>query len=226
MRVTFEEVNDDVVYRIADFDPKYERVLQMCYFADDGQGYVKRYPKNTKYIEKMQRRFRAKAQQMFDQAGYFAEIPWGEALASFCKTMGSEKPDWWLAGSCAMAIRGIPVDPHDIDIMIDSGDVAEVTEIFSDYLIEPIVDTGGWVTKDFGVVFLHARIDIASDPAAILDEPDPVDCGPYAKANLEVVDWEGFKIKVPPVELHLNANKKRGRLDRVAMIERYLSKAR
>jgi hypothetical protein len=65
------------------------------------------------------------------------------------------------------------MNPHDVDIMTDSKSIEEITDVFSDYLIEPIVDTNGWLTKDFGVIFLHARIDIASDPQEILDIPEP-----------------------------------------------------
>jgi hypothetical protein len=107
--------------------------------------------------------------------------------------------------------------------MVDSCDVAKISDIFSDHLIEPIVDTNGWVTKDFGVIFRHARIDIASDPQESLDDPEPIDCGPYAKANLEEVNWRGFVIRVPPLQLSLNVNKQRGRTDRVEAIENYLN---
>ena len=222
MKITFEEINDDVIYRISDFDPKYEKIFQMCFYQNDGKGYIKKYPKKSKYIEKMKRRYYENAQLMFDQLGYFSDVPWEMALKSFCQIINGKDINWWLTGSCATCIRGIELNPHDLDIMIDSKNVDELTELFSNYLIEPIINTDGWLTKDFGVIFLHARIDIASDPAAILDEPEPIDCGPYAQSNLEVLDWAGFKIKVPPLELQLTVNRKRGRLDRVEKIEEYL----
>ena len=80
------------------------------------------------------------------------------------------------------------------------------------------------MTKDFGVIFLYARIDIASDPQDSLDDPEPVDCGPYAKRNLEELVWNGYVIKVPPIELQLNVNRRRERLDRVELIEAYMNK--
>lgn len=102
--------------------------------------------------------------------------------------------------------------------MIDSRCVTAVTDRFADVLIEPIVDTGGWLTKDFGVLFWHARIDIASDPAAVLDNPEPADCGPYARQHLEEVQWQGRTFLVPPLELQEAVNQRRGRLDRAALI--------
>ncbi|KAA3664609.1 MAG: hypothetical protein DWQ04_04860 [Chloroflexi bacterium] len=158
---------------------------------------------------------------MFDQLGNFEPIPWESALLDFAKAVEDSDINWWLTGSCAVCIRGIPLRPHDVDIMVDSNDVERISDIFSDYLIEPIIDTGGWVTKDFGVIFKHARIDIASDPQSSLDDPEPLDCGPFAKANLEQVVWQGFNIQVPSLQLSLNANRRRGRTERVKAIKEY-----
>ncbi len=223
MKIEFEALNDEVIYRVYDFDPKYENILQMCFYQNDGRGYIKKYPKNTKYLDKMKQRYSQNAQLMFDQLGYFSVVPWKIGLKKFCSMVQGSSINWWLTGSCATCIRGIELNPHDIDIMIDSKSVAEITELFKDYLIEPIVSTNGWLTKDFGVIFMDVRIDIASDPAPILDEPEPVDCGPYALKNLEIIYWNGFQIKVPPLDLQLNVNRKRGRKDRVEKIEEFLN---
>jgi hypothetical protein len=223
MKISFEECDDNIIFRIYDFDIKYENVLKMCFYQNDGNSYIKRFPKDTKYIEKIKSHFLNNAQEMFDQLGYFKPIPWEKALLEFVKRVGTDI-DWWLTGSCAACIRGIPLEPHDVDIMVDSKDVERISDIFSDYLIEPIIDTNGWLTKDFGVIFLYARIDIASDPQDSLDDPEPVDCGPYAKRNLEELVWNGYIIKIPPLELQLNVNRRRERHDRVELIEEYMNK--
>ncbi|QVK19531.1 hypothetical protein KHQ81_02700 [Mycoplasmatota bacterium] len=161
---------------------------------------------------------------MFNQVGYFEEIPWEKALLAFSERMNKYHIDWWLTGSCAACIRGIPLKPHDVDIMVDSKDVVKLNHLFTNWMIEPFIDTGGWVTKDFGVLFKYARIDIASDPSPSLDQPEPVDCGPYAKDHLETVQFKGYQIKVPPLQLLINANKRRNRLDRVKLLGSYLNK--
>lgn len=224
MRVSFEEADEKVIFRISEFDPKYEKILKMCFYENDGRGYIKIYPKNAKYLDSIMARYSDNAKLMFDQLGYFAPVPWEKALAEFCQRTQDTNIDWWLTGSCAACIRGIKMNPHDVDIMTDSGCIDEITEVFSEFLIEPIVDTNGWLTRDFGVIFLHARIDIASDPQDILDIPEPIDCGPYARQNLEIIKWNGYEIKVPPLELQLNVNRRRERLDRVKLIEDFMKK--
>jgi hypothetical protein len=223
MKVSFEEADENVIFRISEFDSKYEKILQMCYYENDGRGYIKIYPQKAKYIDKIKKRYFENAKLMFDQLGYFAPVPWEKALAEFCERTRGTNIDWWLTGSCAACIRGIKMNPHDVDIMTDSRCVGEITDVFSNYLIEPIVDTGGWLTKDFGVIFLHARIDIASDPQEVLDIPEPVDCGPYAEQNLETIEWNSYEIRVPPLELQLTVNKKRERVDRVKLIEDFMN---
>jgi hypothetical protein len=222
VKIEFRETSDDVVYRVFDVESKYEPVLKTAYYRFDGEGWTKTYPRKSKYLDKMKKRYAEKAPLMFDQMGNFVPVPWRAALRRFCDISAGSGLDWWLTGSCATCTRGVELNPHDIDITISSADVPAVTELFQDYLIEPIVDTKGWVTKDFGVAFLDARIDIASDPTPALDMPEPGDCGPYAKNHLETVEWEGFQLKVPPLALQISVNEKRGRLDRVEKMKNFL----
>ncbi len=223
MKIAFEEHGNQVVFRIFDFDSKYEDVLKMCFYEKDGKSYIKSFSKNIMNIDHIKAYFEKNAEEMFSQLGYFKPIPWEKALLGFVERMQDTDIEWWLTGSCAACIRGIALSPHDVDIMVESKYVDQISEIFADYIIEPIIDTNGWLTKDFGVIFLHARIDIASDPQACLDDPEPVDCGPYAKEHLEKIMWKGYEIKVPPLQLQLNVNRKRGREDRVRLIQEYIN---
>lgn len=221
MKVAFDEDGDNIHFRLYDYDQKYEKLFQLCFYQRVDNGYIKTYPKNTKYLNKMMLRYEKYAKKMFDQLGYFSKVPWEEGLTSFCSIMENTSIDWSLVGSCAACTRGIALQPHDIDIMINSKDIPQITEVLQDILIEPIIDTKGWLTKDFGVVFNHCRIDIASDPSPILDNPEPVDCGPYAMNHLEEIEWKNHTIKIPALHLQIAVNKKRGRFDRVELMEKY-----
>lgn len=222
MKISIENIEENIIFKISKYDEKYKPVFDMCYYQFDGVSYYKKYPINTKNIAKIANYFRENAEIMFNQLGYFIDIPWEKGLLEFCKIIKNREIKWWLTGSCAACIRGVNLNPHDVDIIIDSNDCTAVENLFSDFFIEPLLDTNGWLTKDFGVLFLHSRIDIASDPSPKLDDPEPSDCGPYAQKHLETVNWNGFDIKVPPLKLQINVNRRRGRLDRVDLINRFI----
>jgi hypothetical protein len=224
MKITFEEQSQDIVFTLSEFDAKYEPVFQMCYYQKEGNTYIKSFPVNTPNLSTIMQYYAKHAEEMFSQLGYFSPVYWEKGLLQFLERVDGKGIDWWLTGSCAACIRGIPLNPHDVDIMVNSRDVPLIQSIFHDVTIEPIVDTHGWLTKEFGVLFLQARVDIASDPVAALDEPEPVDCGPYAKAHLEEVVWHGYTVRVPPVALQLNVNRKRGRLERVKLLEEFIKR--
>lgn len=46
--------------------------------------------------------------------------------------------DWRLVGSMNLALQGIKIDVHDIDIVIDIDDIDRVNSILENYCIQPI----------------------------------------------------------------------------------------
>ena len=55
---------------------------------------------------------------------------------------GSSGIDWWLYGSAALAIRGLDVDPGDVDFTVS--DACRTGELFADMLVEPVQHADGW----------------------------------------------------------------------------------
>lgn len=226
MRFTFEENNDYIVFKVNDFKSKYESVLENSYYTLNNDTYIKKYDKswiNTTNIDSIKANYLNNAEEMFMQMNYEKPTPWEDVLMSFIRKVRGKDIDWWLTGSCALCVRGINVNPHDIDIMLHGKDINKIMEIFEDDMIEPLCNSEGWVTKHFAVLFLKARIDLAFDPQECLDISEPSDSGPFAMENLKKVYWRGETISVPPLYLQLNNNKSRGRLDRVKSIENFLN---
>jgi len=215
--------DQDIIYRLTDYDPLYEQAFSMCFYQQDEHGWFKRFPASLRYTAKIIKCFERYAPQMFDQLLYREIVPWEDALQAFCERVFGSGLDWWLTGSAAACIRGIDLMPHDVDIIINSKHCIMIDDLFADEWIEPLRDTSGWVTKDFGVIFLKARIDIASDPLPQIDLPTPSDCGPLAQSQLEAVNWRGFEIRVPPLYLQAMVNRKRGREERAFAIEKAIT---
>lgn len=219
MRVEFANQAGQVRFELHEVDPRLEPVLDQCFWQHSDGVWHRSYPGNAAHLDATTARFRRYANEMFEQLAYLRPVPWEQALLAFADQAQSAGLRWWLTGSVAACVRGVPLAPHDVDIMIDHADVGAVTEAFSRWWVEPLVDTGGWLTRDFGVLFRHARIDIASDPSAALDDPEPIDCGPYARDHLEPVAFRGRTILVPPLALQVAANRRRGRRERVEVLQ-------
>ncbi len=222
MNISFREDEQSVYFTISDYPAEYEPVLKGSYYTPEGQGFYKKFDKNIDHMDQIKLNFATYAEEMFAQQGYFRPVQWEKGLLAFIKKIEGKGIDWWLTGSCATRIRGISVEPHDIDIMLQSKDIEKIKKIFEHNIVEPIIDTKGWVVDYFGVLFMDARIDVAFDPQDWVDAEAKADFGPYAGNHLEAVVWQGYTIKVPPLKLQLEANRSRQRWDRVSAIEAFL----
>jgi hypothetical protein len=224
MRIEFVEVGETVRFELHDVDPSLAQVLQQSFWDHQDGVWHRPYPASAPHLDRVRQHFRAHAEEMFRQMAYQRPVLWADALLAFADRARSAGIAWWLTGSVAACVRGVPLSPHDVDIMVDHDQIPTVSEAFADVFIEPLVDTGGWVTRDFGVLFLHARVDIASDPSALLDDPEPGDCGPYARDRLQVVHFRGHEILVPPLDLQVAVNRRRGRHERADLLQAHLDR--
>ncbi len=224
MNIEFAEDEKTLTFVVTDCD-KYGEILESQFYSKHNGQYTKSFPKTEiRDIQMLKQNYLRYAEAMFLQMGYFQHVPWQAALLRFIERIEGHDISWWLTGSCALCLRGIDVKPHDVDIMLDSSDLEKVRDIFSEYTVEPIISSKGWVVRYFGVLFLEARIDLAFDPEEFVDIPQPVDFGPYAMKNLEKVQWLGKTVRLPPLDLQLEVNKRRGRSDRVKAIEEFIAK--
>ncbi len=80
-----------------------------------------------------------------------------------------------------------------------------------------------WTCNWWGRAFLRARVEWVGGVGPSADEPLPTDFGPTAAASLEAVPWRGRTIMVPPLELQLQVNERRGLHDRVQQIRASLA---
>lgn len=211
------------MFRLDDVDPELDAALEAASWQRANGGWQRDYPADAPLLGCVQETFTASGERMIRQMAGLEPVPWEEALAAWAERAEAAGIAWWLTGSGATALRVSGIVPHDLDIMIDPDEVDRVRSAFADALIEPLIPTGGWVTRFFGVLFLHARIDIASAPIPAVDVPEPADFGPYASAHLETLRWRGHTVRVPPLSVQAAVNRRRGRHDRAERIEATLA---
>jgi len=222
MKISFASKPPVVLFRLDEVDPQLDAALEAAFWQRIDGDWQRDYPADAPLLDRVMLTFSAYGERMIRQMGGLDPIPWERALEAWADRAQAAGITWWLTGSGATALRVPAVTPHDLDVMVDPAQIDLVRQTFADALIDPLLDTGGWVVRSFGVLFLHARIDIASDPLPSVDDPVPSDFGPYAASHLETVVWRGHIIRVPPLSLQAEVNHRRGRIARAKQIERVI----
>ena len=145
-------------------------------------------------------------------------MPWQDALAEVCRRLDGAGVDWWLTGSAALAVRGIPVTPGDLDLVVSDEDAHRVGDLLLDCLIEPVAPAD-WFCRWWGRAVLGARVEWVGGVGPSADRPEPTDFGLVAAARLETVRWREYDVRVPPLELQRAVSSRRGLVERVRLID-------
>jgi hypothetical protein len=185
-----------------------------------GPQWQRGYPAGAPHLEQAWQNFARYIEAVLRQAARLDPVPWRDALREVCQRTSGQPVDWWLTGSAALAVRGVPVEPGDLDLVCDAQGATVLGDLFRDTLIEPVVPAGEeWVSDWWGRAFCGARIEWIGGARPFVDEPLPVDFGPVAASRLETVTFGGWPVRVPPLDLQRAVSQRRGLADRVAMID-------
>jgi hypothetical protein len=204
-------------FLLTEVEPELQDAATALGFVRDGDEFVRTFPDVARWLEEAWQNFVRHAGTMLEQTAS-GVAPWDEALLAFLERV--DGVDWWLTGSGALAVRGIGVSPRDLDVITDAAGAQRLGELLTDALVEPVFASDGWVARWWGRAFLGARIEWVAQVASAVDDPDPVDFGPTAAANLESVRWRGHELRVPPLKLQLAVAERRGLMDRVEAIHK------
>jgi hypothetical protein len=93
-------------------DERLRGALDELYFAREDGAHVRRFA--ARLDDAIYERFVACVEPLLRQTARLDPAPWPEALAEVATRLGGI--DWWLAGSAALAVRGIDVAPRDLDL--------------------------------------------------------------------------------------------------------------
>jgi hypothetical protein len=202
-------------FRLIGLEPELQTAARELGFAGEGDAFVRRFPADARWLDEAWSNFVRYAEPMLRQTAEGA-APWDEALQEFLERV--EGVDWWLAGSAALAVRGVDVSPRDVDVITDAPGAVRLGELLLDALVEPVVSGEEWIARWWGRAFVGARVEWVAEVADSVDDPEPTDFGPTAAANLEIVRWRGHNLRVPPLELQLAVAERRRLQERAAAI--------
>jgi len=220
MRFELTDAADRTEFWVFDVDQRLERALVALWWEPVGLGWRRSF---AVPVEQASRAFANATRLLLPvlrQAAGLDPVPWENALAEVCRRLAGV--DWWLGGSAALSVRGTPVVPHDLDLIIAEDDAVRAGDLLADGLIEPVT-MGEWdLSRWWGRAFLHARVEWVGGVPAEVDLPHVTDFGPVAAGRLETVRWRDWQIRVPPLDLQRAVCERRGLADRVAIIDALL----
>ena len=223
MKTSRRKADGLVYFVVEELDPAYHEAILDLAFEPVGEAFRKGFPADGLHMDRAYHNFSRWAEEMILQTAGARPVPWEAALLALLQAVDGQGIDWWLTGSGALAVRGMDLAPRDLDLVVAAADSRRLGDLLCDYLVEPIIPVADWFCCWWGRAFLHARIEWVGGVNEEADEPAVSDYGPTAAARLETVLWKGYPVRVPPLDLQLMVNQKRGLADRVAMIRQYLA---
>lgn len=224
MKTLLEQSSDSVRFVVTKVEPNLRPVVADFGFVETTDEFVRSFPPTSLDVEKIFDRFQKSFQTMLRQVEGTDPIPWGEALLAFAHLVG-DQADWWVVGSAALAVRGVDVAPHDVDLVVRKSDFERVNELLVDYLVEPSSASDDWVAAFFCRAFIGVRVEWVAGVRAWVDAPSTGDFGPVAASRRESIHWNGFALQVPPIDLQLAVSERRGLTGRVQKIQSFLAGA-
>ena len=217
MLTEYRAAGDDVLFVVLDLPEKYRETVRALYFEEVEGGVARRFPAASRHLERSYEVFSRHVDDLFQQHSGERVTPWEDALEALLQAIDGQSLDWYLVGSAALAVRGLPVTPGDVDLVLDTGGAYRLGEILLESLMEPVRPSPGWIGECFGRAFLHATVEWVGGIDPGVDALGPNDFGPAAAARLETVCWRGYRLRVPPLDLLAQVNEARGRLERAAI---------
>jgi hypothetical protein len=218
MRTEYRRVGDDVLFVALDVTESHREAARALYFEPIDDGFARRFPAASRHLERAYEGFARHVEDLLRQHAGEQIAPWDAALEALLREIDGKGLDCYLVGSAALAVRGLDLAPGDVDLVLGAADAYRLGDILADSLMEPVRPSPGWIGECFGRAFLHASVEWIGGVDPAVDEQGPNDFGPVASARLETVDWRGHSLRVPPLDLLLAVNERRGRADRATLI--------
>ncbi len=140
-----------------------------------------------------------------------------QVLRKICERLSGADVNWVVTGSLSLAIRGVAVEPHDIDIQTDRQGAYEIERLLSEFVtrkVELSSSESARIRSHFGALVVdEITVEIMGDIEHLLEE-GTWEPPPDLNAHKQFVEIAGMRIPVLSVEYEYQAYLKLGRLDK------------
>lgn len=132
--------------------------------------------------------------------------------------------NWAIVGSLGLALQGVAVQVHDIDLATDAAGVYEIERLLAEYVVRPVaLSSKGNIRSHFGALELGGiPVEIMGD-VQLRDEDGhwafPTDLCQHRL----YVEVEGMQAPVLSLEHEYQVYLRLGRLEKARLIKEYLT---
>ncbi len=146
------------------------------------------------------------------------------ALRKLYNQLSNTSINWAVAGSLSLALQGVPVEPHDIDISTDEAGAYEIERLFEQRVAKPVVFCGAdKIRSHFGAFMLDGiKVEVMGDVQTKAD--DGTWAEPVSLQHKRIVDAEGMQVPVLSLEYEYQAYLRLERFEKAAAIKKHLEK--
>ncbi len=213
---------DRALYTVGTTNAIYQQRLTHMGFAHAGAQQFIRNLSATGDVRRTHANFANHLEQMLLQSARLRPVDWEHALKIFLRRVEGTTLRWFLYGSGALAVRGINVEPGDLDFCVNDAQLAGV--LFEELLVEPVTTMTDWIADCGGRAFAGCLFEWMAGVHPEVDKPTPHEQGPAAAQRLERARWRGHEVALAPLDLQLAVCEQRCLTNRAAKIRAHISR--
>lgn len=146
-----------------------------------------------------------------------------EVIKFVCSKLEHKEVKWAIVGSTNMALHGIDVNPNDIDIVTNPGDLKIFEEVFQEYVVKPICKKAPY--KQGFPEFYELKLDIKGIEVHIFGEYDTdVYYSKVSRGKVVLVNLDDIKIPCLSLESEADAYSETDREHKAKLIRNFLKR--
>jgi len=149
------------------------------------------------------------------------------AIRKICVRLSGFQNNWAITGSLGMALQGMDIEIHDIDIQTDQHGAYQIESLFSEYVVQAVhYSASERLRSHFGSLEVDGvRVEIMGNIQKLLENQvweEPLKVENYR----QWVRLEGIQVPVLSLEYEYQAYKKIGRIEKAVTIKQWIEKSR
>ena len=147
------------------------------------------------------------------------------ALRKINILLQNKQLNWAITGSLGMALQGMELEVHDIDIQTDQRTAYEIEKLFAENVVAPVhIRESERIRSHFGALDIDGiKVEIMGDLQKRLDDQtweEPVKVERWRRW----VEIDGMRIPVLSLEYEYQAYLKLGRIEKAELLRNWLER--